>query len=55
MPNNKSTGAKATTGYELGAQYNFSKRTALQAAYLSQKTSGLTADTAMRIRLMHSF
>jgi len=54
--NSKTSGAKASTGYEFGAQYNFSKRTALQTAYLSQKVSGATAsDTALRIRLMHSF
>lgn len=54
--NSKTSGAKASTGYELGAQYNFSKRTALQTAYLSQKVSGATkSDTALRIRLMHSF
>ena len=54
--NSKNSGAKASTGYEFGAQYNFSKRTSLQTAYLSQKVSGATkSDTALRIRLLHSF
>lgn len=43
------------TGYELGANYAFSKRTNLQAAYLSQKIKGASAATTFRVRLMHSF
>jgi len=42
-------------GFELGAQYNFSKRTALQTAYKSQKINGGPAATHVRVRLMHSF
>jgi predicted porin len=42
-------------GYELGAQYAFSKRTALQTAYLNQKINGGPAATSVRMRLMHSF
>ena len=52
---NKNAGAKAATGYELGAQYNFSKRTALQTAYQSEKKSGEESATHLRVRLMHSF
>lgn len=47
--------ANDATGYELGANYAFSKRTNLQAAYLSQKIKGASAATTFRVRLMHSF
>lgn len=54
---NKLNNALDAKGYELGAQYNLSKRTNVQAAYLSQKSdsAGSKADTQYRIRVMHSF
>jgi predicted porin len=53
---NNDDNTKDADGYEIGANYAFSKRTNLQAAYLSQKedVSGMEA-TTMRVRLMHSF
>jgi len=42
-------------GWELGANYAFSKRTALQVATRNLKVNGGTAETATRARLMHSF
>lgn len=52
---NNDNNAVDAKGYELGAQYNLSKRTALQTAYLSQKIEGQSAATSVRVRLMHSF
>lgn len=51
------TNALDASGFEIGANYAFSKRTNLQAAYLSQEldAAGSTAGTQMRVRLMHSF
>ncbi|MFM2075233.1 MAG: hypothetical protein RJB34_1538 [Pseudomonadota bacterium] len=51
------TNALDASGFEVGANYAFSKRTNLQAAYLSQEldAAGSTAGTQMRVRLMHSF
>lgn len=43
------------TGYELGANYAFSKRTNLQTAYLSQSINDGEDATTLRVRLMHSF
>jgi hypothetical protein len=43
------------TGYELGANYAFSKRTNLQTAYLSQSVNKGEDATTLRVRLMHSF
>lgn len=43
------------TGYELGANYAFSKRTNLQTAYLSQSVNKAADATTLRVRLMHSF
>jgi len=43
------------TGYELGANYAFSKRTNLQTAYLSQSVNKGADATTLRVRLMHSF
>jgi predicted porin len=42
-------------GYELGANYAFSKRTNLQTAYLSQSINNGADATTLRVRLMHSF
>jgi predicted porin len=42
-------------GWELGANYAFSKRTALQVATRNLKVNGGNAETATRARLMHSF
>ena len=53
---NNDNNAVDAKGFELGAQYNFSKRTALQTAYLSQKLDVSGAkNTSVRVRLMHSF
>jgi len=43
------------TGYELGANYAFSKRTNLQTAYLSQSVNKGADATTIRVRLMHAF
>jgi predicted porin len=43
------------TGYELGANYAFSKRTNLQTAYLSQSVNKAADATTLRVRLMHAF
>ena len=43
------------TGYELGANYAFSKRTNLQTAYLSQSINKGADATTLRVRLMHAF
>jgi predicted porin len=43
------------TGWELGANYAFSKRTNLQTAYLSQSINDGADATHLRVRLMHSF
>lgn len=44
------------TGFEVGANYAFSKRTSLQAAYLNQEMDvGGAKATNMRVRLMHAF
>jgi len=43
-------------GYEFGANYALSKRTAIQAAYLNQKMDiGGAKASNVRVRLMHSF
>jgi predicted porin len=43
-------------GYELGAQYNLSKRTNVQVAYLNTKVENQPESaTTTRIRLMHAF
>lgn len=47
--------AADATGFEVGANYALSKRTGVQAAYRSQKITGQSAATAIRVRLMHSF
>jgi predicted porin len=47
--------ASDANGYEIGANYAFSKRTNLQAAYLSQSKNNGADATTMRVRLMHSF
>jgi predicted porin len=47
--------ADDATGFEVGANYAFSKRTNLQTAYQSQKKEGASAATSFRVRLMHSF
>jgi predicted porin len=49
------TNSADATGYELGANYAFSKRTNLQAAYLSQSINDGADATTLRVRLMHSF
>jgi hypothetical protein len=43
------------TGWELGANYAFSKRTNLQTAYLIQSINDGADATHLRVRLMHSF
>lgn len=43
------------TGYELGANYAFSKRTNLQTAYRSQSINKGADATTLRVRLMHAF
>jgi predicted porin len=43
------------TGYELGANYAFSKRTNLQTAYQSLSVNKGADATTLRVRLMHSF
>jgi Gram-negative porin len=42
-------------GWELGANYAFSKRTALQIATRDLSINGAASATATRVRLMHSF
>ncbi|MEY4507780.1 MAG: hypothetical protein RL297_2358 [Pseudomonadota bacterium] len=51
------TNAQDASGFEIGANYAFSKRTNLQTAYLSQELDapGSSAATQLRVRLMHSF
>jgi predicted porin len=51
----KASNTSDATGFEIGANYAFSKRTNLQAAYLSQELKDKDAATTMRVRLMHSF
>ncbi len=42
-------------GWELGANYAFSKRTAVQIATRDLSINGASSATATRVRLMHSF
>lgn len=50
------TNSLDATGWEVGANYAFSKRTNLQIAYRSlEKDTDTKAATDLRIRLMHSF
>lgn len=52
---NNDVAAADAKGFELGANYALSKRTAVQTAYRSQKINGGPAATAFRVRLLHSF
>ncbi len=53
---NSDNNALDAKGFELGANYALSKRTNVQAAYLSQKMDqGGAKATNFRVRLMHSF
>ena len=49
------TNAADATGYEVGMNYAFSKRTNMQVAYQSIGLDAGEDATAMRVRLMHSF
>lgn len=52
----KPSNGTATKGFELGAQYDLSKRTNVQVAYQSVDVPLQSSDnTALRIRLMHNF
>ena len=47
--------AADASGYEVGVNYGFSKRTNLQVSYQSIGLDAGDDATAMRVRLMHSF
>jgi len=53
---NSDNNALDAKGFELGANYALSKRTAVQAAYISQKMDqGGAKATNLRVRVLHSF
>jgi predicted porin len=52
---NNDSAATDAKGWELGANYAFSKRTAVQIATRNLSINGAPSATASRVRLMHSF